>query len=41
MNNMVSMIGYIEADIEFVIIKHPKSQPRQIHNQKNNAYQLK
>jgi len=30
MNNIVSMVGYIETDIKSVIIKHPKSQPRQI-----------
>lgn len=25
-------------DIESIIIKHPESQPRQIHNQKNDDF---
>jgi len=35
---MVSVVGYIETDIESIIVKHPKSQPWQIHNQKNNDF---
>jgi hypothetical protein len=35
---MVLTVGYIKTDAQSVIIKHPKSQPRQIHKQKNNDF---
>ncbi|MCP1301899.1 hypothetical protein NK356_22240 [Chryseobacterium sp. S0630] len=36
--NIRSVVGYVETDIESVIIQYPKSQPRQIHNQKNDRF---